>query len=160
MQKTLKIRLLPTKEQEEKMLKTIGCCRFTYNWALNNCNERYKHNEKYSMSDIRKEFTQLKKQEGFEQLNEVSNTSMTESMRNLDKAFKEFFRKGDGYPKFKSKRKSKKSFYVRYDNLYFKKNVCNIEKIGKVKFRTNYTIRFQFVNTVILIAVLTESIGI
>lgn len=140
MQKTLKICLLPTKEQEEKMIKTIGCCRFAYNWALNNCNEKYSHNEKYSMSNIRKEFTQLKKQEEFQWLNEVSNTSMVESMRNLDKGFKKFFSKQGGYPKFKSKRKSKKSFYARYDALYFKDAVCNIEKIGKVKFKTNYEI--------------------
>lgn len=138
--KSLKIRLLPTKEQELLMLKSIGCSRFAYNWALGKCNERYKNNEKYSISDIRKEFTQLKKEEDFKWLNEVSNTTMVESMRNLDKAFKAFFKKKAKYPKFKSKRKSSKSFYVRYDRLCFKDNMCNIEKIGKVRFKTNYDI--------------------
>ena len=138
--KSIKIRLLPTQEQEMLMFKAIGCSRFSYNWALNRCNELYAEGKKYSMSDIRKEFTQLKKQEEFKWLNEVSNTTMVESMRNLDKAFKSFFKKNGGYPKFKTKRKSSKSFYVRYDNLYFKDNVCNIEKIGKVKFKTNYKI--------------------
>ena len=65
---------------------------------------------------------------------------MVESMRNLDKAFKLFFKKKAKYPKFKSKKISNKSFYVRYDNLYFKDNVCNIEKIGKIRFKTNYNI--------------------
>lgn len=37
--KSMKIRLLPTKEQEVLMLKTIGCSRFAYNWALNRCDE-------------------------------------------------------------------------------------------------------------------------
>ena len=138
--KSVKIRLLPTKEQELLMFKTIGCSRFAYNWALNRSNELYKLGEKYSMANIRKEFTQLKKQDEFRWLNEVSNTTMVESMRNLDKAFKSFFKKKSQYPKFKSKRKSKQSFYVRYDSLYFKNNVCNIEKIGKVKFKTNYNI--------------------
>lgn len=138
--KSIKIRLLPTKEQELLMLKSIGCSRFAYNWALNRANEMYKNGDKYSMANIRKEFTQLKKQEDFKWLNEVSNTMMVESMRNLDKAFKSFFKKKSGYPKFKSKRKSSKSFYVRYEHLYFKDNVCNIEKIGKVKFKTNYDI--------------------
>lgn len=132
--------MIPTKEQELLMLKAIGCSRFVYNWALNRCNELYKQDVKYNMSDIRKEFTQLKKQEDFRWLNNVSNTTMVESMRNLDKAFKSFFKKIGSYPKFKSKRKSRQSFYVRYDNLYFKENVCNIEKIGKVKFKTNYNI--------------------
>ena len=140
MNKSIKIRLFPTKEQELLMLKSIGCSRFTYNWALNRCNELYQQGVKYNMSDIRKEFTQLKKQKEFEWLNEVSNTTMVEAMRNLDKAFKLFFKKIGKYPRFKTKRKSKQSFYVRYDNLYFKDNVCNIEKIGKVNFKTNYNI--------------------
>ncbi|BAO04894.1 transposase [Clostridium botulinum B str. Osaka05] len=138
--KAIKIRLFPTKEQEILMLKTIGCSRFVYNWALNRCNELYKQGIKYNMSDIRKEFTQLKKKNNFKWLNEVSNTTMVESMRNLDRAFKSFFKKIGKYPRFKTKRKSRQSFYVRYDNLYFKENVCNIEKVGKVKFKTNYKI--------------------
>ena len=138
--KSVKIRLLPTKEQEELMLKSIGCSRFAYNWALNKCNELYQQGVKYNMSNIRKEFTQLKKQEEYKWLNEVSNTTMVESIRNLDKAFKYFFKKTGGYPKFKTKRKSRQSFYVRYDNLYFLDNICNIEKIGKVKFKTDYDI--------------------
>ena len=140
MKKSFKIRLLPTEEQEILMWKSIGCSRFAYNWALNRCNELYKQGVKYNMSNIRKEFTQLKKQEEYKWLNEVSNTTMVESMRNLDKAFKTFFKTKIGYPKFKSKRKSKQSFYVRYDNLYFLEEKCNIEKIGKVKYKTNYKI--------------------
>ena len=89
--KSVKIRLLPTKEQELLMFKSIGCSRFTYNWALNRCDELYKLGKKYSMDNIRKEFTQLKKQYEFKWLNEVSNTTIVESMRNLDKAFKSFF---------------------------------------------------------------------
>lgn len=138
--KSLKIRLLPTKEQEILMLKSVNCSRFVYNWALNRCNELYKQNIKYSMADTRKEFTQLKKEEDFKWLNEVSNATMVESMRNLDKAFKLFFKRKTKYPKFKSKKNSSKSFYVRYENLYFKDNICNIEKIGKVRFKTNYNI--------------------
>ena len=140
MNKSIRIRILPSKEQELLMLKSIGCSRFTYNWALNRCNNLYEQGIKYNIADIRKEFTQLKKQEEFKWLNEVSNTTMVESMRNLDKAFKIFFKTKKGYPKFKSKRKSRRSFYVRYDRLYFKNNVCNIERIGKVRFKTNYDI--------------------
>lgn len=138
--KSMKIRLLPTKEQEVLMLKTIGCSRFAYNWALSRCNELYEKGEKYNISNVSKEFTQLKKSEGFKWLNEVSSMSMVASIRNLDKAFKSFFKKLGKYPKFKTKRKSKQSFYVRHDSLYFKDNICNIEKIGKVKFKTNYNI--------------------
>ena len=138
--KSIKIRLLPTEEQEVLMLKSIGCSRFAYNWALNKCNEKYKNNEKYSIGNIRKEFTQLKKDKEFKWLNEVSSKVTQESIRNLDKAFKSFFNKQSKYPKFKTKRKSKQSFYVRCDSLYFTDDMCNIEKIGKVRFKTNYSI--------------------
>ena len=140
MKKSFKIRLLPTEEQEILMWKSIGCSRFAYNWALNRCNELYKQGVKYNMSNIRKEFNQLKKQEEYKLLNEVSNTTMVESIRNLDKAFKTFFKTKIGYPKFKSKRNSKQSFYVRHNNLYFLEEKFNIEKIGKVKYKTNYKI--------------------
>ena len=138
--KGYKIRLLPTKEQEELMLKSIGCSRFAYNWGINKAQEYRTNNKKYSMGDIRKEFTQLKKQEEFKWLNEISNATMVESLRNLDKAFKSFFKTKKGYPKFKSKKKSKQSFYVRVDSLYFKNGFCNVEKIGKVKYKIKYEI--------------------
>ena len=138
--KAIKILLLPTKEQEEIMLKTIGCCRYAYNWALNRCNEMYEQGDGYSMSVVRKEFTQLKKQEDHIWLNEVSNVAMVESMRDLDKAFKHFFNKISGRPRFKSKRTDRKSFYVRNDRLRFREDTCNIEKVGRVKFKSDYTI--------------------
>lgn len=93
-----KIRLYPTKQQEELMLKTIGCSRFAYNWALNRANELYEQGCKYNMNDIKKEFTKLKKEEEFKWLNEVSSTSMDVAIRNLDTAFKAFFKKKNKCP--------------------------------------------------------------
>ena len=60
--KSFKVRLLPTKEQEELMFKSIGYSRFAYNWGINKVQEYREQGKKYSMSDIRKDFTQLKKQ--------------------------------------------------------------------------------------------------
>ena len=133
--------LIPNNKQKTKLFQCFGVSRFAYNWALGRQQENYKNGGKFiSDNDLRKEFTQLKKTKEYEWLNEVSNTTMVESMRNLDKALKSFFKKKSGYPKFKTKRKSSKSFYVRHDRLYFEDNICNIEKIGKVKFKTNYNI--------------------
>ena len=61
--KGYKVRLMPTKEQEELMIKSIGCSRFAYNWGISKVQEYRSNNKKYSMNEIRKEFTQLKKQE-------------------------------------------------------------------------------------------------
>ena len=138
--KSFKIGLKPTKEQEVLMWKSVGVSRFAYNWGINKVQEYHEQGRKYSMNDIRKEFTQLKKLEEYKWLNEVSSKVPSESLRNLDKAFKQFFKTKKGYPKFKSKKKSNKSFYVRVDNLYFIDGYCNIEKIGKVKFNSKHGI--------------------
>jgi putative transposase len=139
--KSIKIRILPTKEQEKLMFKTINICRFAYNWGLNYSNEYYKEYKKsISGRKICKEFTKLKKLEEYSWLKEVSSQAIISEFENLDNAFKRFFKKICKYPKFKSKKKSKQNFYVRYDSMNIKNNTVNIEKIGRVKFKTNYKI--------------------
>ncbi len=136
--KTLNIRLYPTEDQVQLMYKHIGCMRFIYNWALARQIENYKvNNKKLSVSELGKELTVLKNSEGYEWLYEVSNVTLKESIRDLDKAYKNFFN-GGGYPNFKSKKKSKPKFYSRYDKVYFKEDFVNLEKIGKVKCRVDY----------------------
>lgn len=137
--KSLKIRLYPTKEQEILFKKHIGAERYIYNWGLSLNNELYKTEKiKYSSVDLSKMLTQYKKECLW--LNEVSNATLKESIRNLDKAYTNFYKKRAELPKFKSKKHCKLSFYSRYDKIYFKDNVVNLEKIGKVKYKSSYDI--------------------
>lgn len=142
MVKGFKIRLYPTKEQEALFYKHIGCQRYVYNWALNLNNELYKLEErKYSSTDLGKMLTQYKKEMTW--LNEVSATTLKQSIRDLDKAYTNFFKKRARLPRFKSKKKSKISFYSRYDKIKFYENdTVNLEKIGKVKYKSSYDIDF------------------
>lgn len=138
--KAINIRLYPTEEQITLMYKHIGCMRFIYNWALAKQIDSYKVNgKKLSVTELGKELTILKNSEGYEWLYEVSNATLKESIRDLDKAYKNFFN-GSGFPKFKSKRKCEPKFYSRYDKVYFKNGFVNLEKIGKVKFNADYDI--------------------
>ena len=138
--KSYKIRLYPTKEQEQLMWKHIGSCRFIWNWMLAKQEELYKQGEKHlSAFDMMNLLKPLKKQEEFAWLYDISNTSLQTVCRDLDKAYQVFFKKTSGFPKFKSKKKSKPNFPVRTDALYFKdEEVLNIEKIGKVKYKTDF----------------------
>ncbi|WP_288709624.1 transposase [uncultured Clostridium sp.] len=138
--KTLKIRLYPTREQEILFYKHINCQRYIYNWALNLNNELYrKDKKKYSSTVLGKMLTQYKKQEVW--LSEVSNATLKESIRNLDKAYTNFYKKRAKLPKFKSKKKSKLSFYSRYEKIkFYQNNTVNLEKIGKVKYKSSYNI--------------------
>lgn len=148
--KSVKIRLIPTLEQEILMFKSIGVSRFTYNWGLNRYNELLSLNEKPSKESIKKEFNNtIKKQEEYKWLYEVSSQTIAQVFSDLNNAFSNFYKKRARYPKFKSKRKSRQSFYVRYDALKFEDGKVNLEKIGKVKYKTNYNIPNlnKYVNT-------------
>lgn len=138
--KTLKIRLYPTREQEILFYKHINCQRYIYNWALNLNNELYKKDKKkYSSTVLGKMLTQYKKQEVW--LSEVSNATLKESIRNLDKAYTNFYKGRANLPKFKSRKKSKLSFYSRYNKIkFYQNNTVNLEKIGKVKYKSSYNI--------------------
>lgn len=139
--KSLKIRLLPTEEQNILMFKSTGIARFTYNWGLNRWQELHDNGEKTSVAGIKKEFNNtIKKDQNYKWLYEVSGQITAQAFKDLGTAFNNFFKGTAKYPNFKSKRKSKKSFYVRYDAITFKDGTVNLEKIGKVKYSTNYKI--------------------
>ena len=112
--KSIKIRLVPTKEQEVLMFKSTGVARFTYNWGLNKWNELYKKGEKPNATSLKKLFNNtVKKDEEYKWLYEVSGQVTAQAFKDLGTAFKNFFNKTSEHPKFKTKRKSTKSFYVR-----------------------------------------------
>lgn len=140
MKRAINIRLFPSKDQEILMKKHIGCMRYIFNWGLDKQINHYKATKKkLSVAQLGVELTKLKNQEGFEWLYEVSNATLKEALRDLDKAYSNFFN-GNGFPKFKSKKKSKEKFYSRYDKIYFKDSIVNLEKIGKVQCKYDYSI--------------------
>ena len=132
--------MFPTPEQEELMWKHINSCRFVWNYMLGLQIGRYENGRKYmSFFDMSKELTYMKKHELW--LSEVANHSLQQTCRDLDKAYKGFFNKIHGKPKFKSRKKAKLSFPLDQNigSVYFIENetVC-LPKIGKVKYQTNY----------------------
>ena len=151
MYKSYKIRLYPTKEQEELMWKHIHACRFIWNYMLDKQNQCYQNNKSHlSKFDMMNLLTPLKKQEEYEWLNEIAHHTLQIICADLHKAFDKFFKKICGYPKFKSRKKYKPSFPVRCDWLWFDGIFAHISKIGKVKYRTDLNIpcgkNYKFIN--------------
>ena len=107
MEKAYKFRFYPTKTQITILNCTFGCVRYVYNHFLGLKQELY-NTEKKSMSysECSKELTVLKKDK--EWLKDVDKFSLQNSLKDLDKAYKNFF-SGSGYPKFKSKKDNRKS---------------------------------------------------
>lgn len=128
-----KIRLKPNKNQEILLWQSVGTARFIYNWALARQQENYENGGKFlSDNELRKEITQLKKTE-LSWLSNVSNNVAKQAVKDACNSYKNFFRKKTGFPKFKSRKKSKPSFYNDTDKLKVKENLVLIEKIGWVK---------------------------
>ena len=104
------------------------------NWQkVANQEENYKSGGKF-ISDgvIRKELTQLKKSE-LTWLNEVSNNIAKQAVKDACNAYKRFFKGLANKPKFKSKKKSKASFYNDPIKLKVKEKKVLIEKVGWIK---------------------------
>jgi putative transposase len=139
--KSYKIRILPTKEQEQSFLQHAGCARFIWNWALNYQLEDYKNGNKHiSGYDMIRLITPLKKDTRYYWLNNVSICMLQSVMLDLEKAYKRFFKKKNRFPKFKSKKQSVLNFPIRLKRFFIENNIVQIEKIGKIKFQTNYNL--------------------
>ena len=100
--------------------------------------ELYSSGEKHlSAFSMIKLLPALKKDGEHDWLNEVSASSLQTACQDLQKAYDRFFKKTSGFPKFKSRKRSKPSYPVR-QTIWFSGNVVTIEKLGKVKFKTDF----------------------
>jgi len=107
---TYKFRLKPTEDQQILLAKHFGCCRFVYNYFLEQRIEKYKETKKGSTYQENQNQLPAMKDE-LPWLKEVGSQSIQYAVRNLDTAYKNFFRTKKGFPKFKSKHK-KDSFRI------------------------------------------------
>ncbi len=112
-QKAYKYRFYPTGEQVQILAKTFGCCRYVYNWALRERTDAYyQRGEGLSYEATAQRLTQLKKQEAYAWLGEVSSVPLQQSLRHLDRAFRSFFEGRTDYPTFKKKRNDQAATYA------------------------------------------------
>ena len=122
--------LIPNNKQKSKLFQSAGVARFAYNWALGREQENYKNGGTFlSHYDLRKEFTKLKSTEEYKWLNDYSNNITKQAIKDACLAYKRFFKGESAFPKFKSRRKSKPSFYMDTDKIQFTDKTVKLEKI-------------------------------
>ena len=132
--KSIKVMLFPNNKQKTKLFQYANTARFAYNWAIAREQENYKDGGKFiSDNDLRKEFTQLKKQEAYQWLNQVSNNVTKQAIKDACNTYKRFFKGQCKYPKFKSKRKSTPSFYQDNIKIQFSETHVKIEGFSESK---------------------------
>ena len=119
MLKSFKTEINPTLEQKQKINKTIGTCRFIYNFYLAYNKELYENGEKFMSAKsfsvwLNNEF--IPNNPEFLWIKEASSKSVKKSMENANTAFARFFKKQSNFPRFKKKNKSDvKMYFVKTD---------------------------------------------
>lgn len=139
MLKGFKIRLYPTREQQEKIFRNIGACRFIWNYMLNEQNIRLIQS-KSSMSGFEMCYLlpSLKKSESLSWLKEIPAGSLVRVCNDLGEGFLRFYKKKANRPKFKTKKKSKMTYPA--DIYSFDDKHVQVAKLGKVKYKTDYAL--------------------
>jgi putative transposase len=127
MLRTYKYKLKPNNEQIVLLNKHFGSIRFVYNHFLNERKTEYETNKNtINYYDNAKSLTELKKEEDYSWLKEINSQSLQDSLKNLETAYKNFFKFNKGFPRFKSKH-SKNSFTVP-QSVKLTKNKLTIPK--------------------------------
>lgn len=153
MEKAYKFRIYPNKEQKLLIQKTFGCCRYVYNHYLAMKIQKYKDDKSstnyYACSS---DLTQLKKELTW--LKEVDSIALQSSLKDLDVAYQNFFRrlrqgKADlGFPKFKSKKNNKNSYKTKMNIILYEKSI-QLPKLGIVKCKTSRQIEGRILSATI-----------
>lgn len=143
MLKGLRIRIYPNKQQKILIAKTFGCCRLIYNKGLALRKNTYENEGKsIGYKETNAMLTSLKKEDDFSFLKEVDSIALQQSLRDLDKAYKNFFRNKFGYPRFHSKHDS----FASYRTQNVNNSICatldgkhiKLPKLGYVKAKVTY----------------------
>lgn len=150
---TYKYRIYPNNEQKNLILRTFGCCRYVYNYFLSESVQKYNNDHtRWNVGVYCKLLTQLKSENTW--LKEVDSTALQSSIRNLDSAYKNFFRQSSdkvGFPHYKSK----KAKYESYTTIFVKGNIAvedncvKIPRVGKIKCRVSRDIHGRILHATI-----------
>ena len=130
MNRAYKFRIYPTREQEILIHKTFGCCRFVYNHMLADKKQAYEETKKsikITPAAYKKEYLWLK---------EVDSLALANEQLHLERAYRKFFKESKiGFPKFKSKHSSRKSYTTNVvnGNIRMSEGKLRLPKVGTVK---------------------------
>ena len=137
MQKGVRFRLYPNREQKNLINQTLGCCRFVYNKGLALRNDACKNGQRIGYSQTSSMLTDLKKCDEFSFLKDVDSIALQQSLRDLDRGFVNFFQKRASHPVFKSKHNRHQSYRTinQGNNIRLVGKYIKLPKLGYVKIR-------------------------
>lgn len=136
MLQVIKVRLYPNDAQKQLLSQHFGSCRFIYNRMLGMKIKDYENGIKTSAYDLKKLLPMIKNSEEYSWLKEIDSTALQNSILNMDKAYKNFFRRvkngeKSGFPQFKSRHNSRQSY--QSSTAIIKDSKLYLPKIGLIK---------------------------
>lgn len=147
MEKSYKFRIYPNICQQELINKTFGCVRYVYNRALADKMSQYEQTGKSDgffeqckiLVQWKQELTWLKEPDKF---------ALQYALKNLDRAYRNFFNHQSDFPKFK-KKKWCRNAYTTTGNITLTKTHIKLPKLGNVKCKVSKSVDGRIVNATI-----------
>lgn len=133
MNRAMRFRIEPNKEQKELLERTFGCCRFVYNRMLSD-------RKLADMVGERKKITPALYKKDYPWLKEVDSLALCNAQLDLEEAFRNHrTRRDSGYPKYKSKHHSRQSYTTNVvnGNIRIEGKKIRLPKIGSVRIRAH-----------------------
>ena len=135
--KAFRFRIYPTEEQKAKIEKTFNCVRFIFNKMLEDKLAYYNETGKFLKN------TPAQYKTEFPWLKEVDSLALANAQLNLQDAYTRFFRNpAGGFPKFKSRKHSKKTYTTNCvnNNIIIRDGTIRFPKIGFVRIKLHRVI--------------------
>ena len=134
MLKTLRVMLIPNNKQLTRLFQFAGSARFAYNWALSEERKNYAEGGKFiSDYELRKRFTVYKNEPENRWLYTISNNVCKQAIKDAIAAYEKFFKGLTQFPKYKSRKHSKPSFYADPGKIKFTGTHVKLENIAQSK---------------------------
>jgi len=132
--KSFKIRLYPTIAQRQALLRAAGATRACWNHLLAANQQHYRETKTFLFhKQMSASLPGLKI--AMPWLGDATAASLQRVARNLDTALRACFKRGTGFPRFKTKNSETDSFYLTNQRIRFGSKCINLPKIGEVRYR-------------------------
>lgn len=155
MERSYKFRIYPNIAQMQQIQRTFGCCRFIWNYYLVLRKESYERDGKtLDYFDCARDMTRQKK--SLKWLQDADSTALQSTLRDLDTAYQNFFRRvkqgqKPGYPQFKSKRSHRRSYKSKCmrANIKVLDKAVQLPKLGLVKCRISKEVKGRILSATV-----------
>ena len=134
MLKTIRVMLIPNDKQRTRLFQFARSARYAYNWALEQEKKTHDEGGKFlSNYELRKRFTVYKNEPNNQWLYTIGNNVCKQAVKDAVIAYEKFFSGLAEHPKYKSRKRSKPSFYADPVKIKFTAAHVKLESIAQSK---------------------------